>query len=286
MTKFSSIHYQRGSKLTHSSHSSLYYGRSCHNNTPVILKKLPLPQNNTNSTLPNELQYLQRLKHQHILPVLDIITVPGSIYLVTPQQPFTLAQLIPAISPSTACTYLLQTAIGLSYIHSQGIIHCDIKPSNLLISTTNEILISDFGISQDLSAPKPKLPGTLPYMAIELLLGGTNYDYAIDIWSLGIVFLEMLQHQLPFPGTGELDQIYQITSQLGLTSEDIQTLQQYPYGHLLKTTPGIPLNLPPSLQTILQTLLHYNPQKRSLAQAQVQAQHYLQTHHPNTTQDQ
>jgi len=95
---------------------------------------------------------------------------------------------------------------ALSQIHSQGIIHKDINPYNIIWnSKTNQLKIIDFGISSELSKEKPQrryvLEGTIPYISPEQT-GKVNriIDYRSDLYSLGIVLYELLTGKLPFSG--------------------------------------------------------------------------------------
>ena len=87
---------------------------------------------------------------------------------------------------------LLECLRGLQYIHSQGVIHRDIKPQNILIAEDGVVKICDFGIARERSAASaPRTcAGTFQYMAPEVVKG-EGYDESADVWSLGCVFYEL-----------------------------------------------------------------------------------------------
>lgn len=96
---------------------------------------------------------------------------------------------------------LLDVLAGLAYAHSEGMIHRDIKPANILLTKRGEAVLADFGIAQIVGGTRHTvsgaLMGTLNYMAPEQGMSG-NCDARSDIYSLGIVFYEMLTQTTPF----------------------------------------------------------------------------------------
>lgn len=121
--------------------------------------------------------------------------------------------------PSETKLLLTQLTSALSYLHTNHILHRDLKTSNLLLSNTGDLLLADFGMARYTSSPPPphltQLVVTLWYRAPELLLGTTTYTSAIDIFSLGCIFAELLTNAPLFPGKNEVDQISRIFSLLG-----------------------------------------------------------------------
>ncbi|KFU83409.1 Mitogen-activated protein kinase 7, partial [Chaetura pelagica] len=96
--------------------------------------------------------------------------------------------------------FLYQLLRGLKYIHSANVLHRDLKPSNLLVNENCELKIGDFGMARGVGPPDPhqskpfltEYVATRWYRAPELLLSLHRYSRAIDIWSVGCIFAEML----------------------------------------------------------------------------------------------
>jgi serine/threonine protein kinase len=85
-------------------------------------------------------------------------------------------------------------AKGLEYIHQQNVIHRDVKPENILLSSNNEVKLADFGLAEDRRKQDPifGIVGTLPYVPPELWEGTNPHNEKVDIWAFGVVFCELL----------------------------------------------------------------------------------------------
>jgi len=114
---------------------------------------------------------------------------------------------------------------GMDYMHSKWFMHRDMKTSNILVhKTAGRVALCDFGLARSFRDPPAKnltqLVVTLHYRAPELLFGETQYTPAVDIWSIGCIFGELIQQEAMMQGQGELDQIDKIFTMLGAPSEE------------------------------------------------------------------
>ena len=111
---------------------------------------------------------------------------------------------------------------GLNYLHENKIIHCDIKPSNILLFGNKIIKICDFGVSKYFKTTKHKtLVGTPYYIAPEVV-NDEGYNNSIDYWSLGVIIFELITFKKPFRGR----HYYQLIIQIIRNNYDINLIPQ------------------------------------------------------------
>jgi len=149
-----------------------------------------------------EVRAMRRLDHPHILPLLQARRSKQWNYIVMPYiDGGTLQDRIDeqTLTFEEVSLILEQLADALEYMHAQGMVHCDIKPSNILLDG-NDVYLADFGIAvqqeeEAMSCDEP-IMGTLTYMAPEIYEG--EISRRSDIYSLGIVLYQMLTGSVPF----------------------------------------------------------------------------------------
>jgi len=168
--------------------------------------------------------------------------------------------------------YIYQICRSLSYIHSLGICHRDIKPQNLLINPgTHELKLCDFGSAKVLVEGEANVSYICSryYRAPELLFGAIEYTGAIDMWSSGCVMAELLLSQPIFAGESAIDQLVEIIKVLGTPSRDEVNLMNPDYDDY-KKFPVIKakawVNIFPSCQPVvidlISKMLLYSPNER------------------------
>eukprot|EP00210_Caulerpa_lentillifera_P005802 g5548.t1 len=119
--------------------------------------------------------------------------------------------------------FVLQLLRGLNACHRNGILHRDLKLSNLLISRHGDLKIADFGLARPYQQfPDSKMTNrviTLWYRPPELLLGTDKYGIGVDMWSVGCILAELLVGKALFPGKDEIDQLDKIFTMTGAPNE-------------------------------------------------------------------
>lgn len=168
--------------------------------------------------------YTNGPKNDEVFLNLVLEYVPETVYRVS-RQYAKLKQPMPLIHVKL---YIFQLCRALGYIHSIGICHRDIKPQNLLLDPNSGVLkLCDFGSAKILVKGETNVSYICSryYRAPELIFGATNYTTAIDIWSMGCVFAELLMGQPLFPGDSGVEQLVEIIKILGTpTREQIQSM--------------------------------------------------------------
>lgn len=227
-----------------------YLGKHQHLGTLAAIK-IPYTQTpiDRQQQFIKEARIAARLQHPHIVRVLEYGKEGKLSYLIMEYAPEgTLRQRHPRgeILPSrTVIHYVKQVADALQYIHDLGLIHRDVKPDNMLLSRTNGILLSDFGITITVREAETlkeiQSIGTVSYMAPEQIQG--NPCFASDQYALGIITYEWLCGQLPFQGNA-----YQVA-----------------HHHLYTPPPSIRESIPSIPATVEQVVLRAlakNPEER------------------------
>ena len=166
-----------------------------------------------------EIAIMKKLNHPNIVKLYEVLESKkdNKIYMIleyNEQGPvMTLRQdgTCEALSIETSRKYIHDVVSGLFYLHYNGIVHQDLKPSNLLLKKSGSVAISDFGVSENSVGSKGNLlgvAGTPAFQAPEVHQANSNEDYisgfAADMWSLGIIVYAFVAGKLPFWGTDSL----------------------------------------------------------------------------------
>jgi serine/threonine-protein kinase len=155
-----------------------------------------------------EARTLAKLSHPNIVSVFEFGNVEDTYYfLMEYVDGSTLRDVVSTrqLSPEHALTIVPHLCDALQYAHDKGVIHRDIKPENILMGIDGSVKIADFGLSRILDndgqptalTATHQVMGTPRYMAPEQLEGARGVDHRADIYSLGVVFYEMLTGELP-----------------------------------------------------------------------------------------
>ncbi|PAV73558.1 hypothetical protein WR25_10407 isoform B [Diploscapter pachys] len=187
----------------------------------VALKKMPNVVQNLASCkrVFREIRLLSSFRHNNVLSLTDILHPNNphffqELYVLTELMQSDLHKIIVSPQPLTidhVKVFVYQILRGLKYLHSANILHRDIKPGNLLVNSNCILKICDFGLARiwdqrDRQNMTHEVV-TQYYRAPELLMGARRYTAAVDIWSVGCIFAELLQRKILFQAQGPVEQV-------------------------------------------------------------------------------
>lgn len=199
-----------------------------------------------------EARNVANLSHPNIVTVHDVGQDGNTHYIVMEYiDGEDLKRLIRATAPFSldrALSIAIKICAGVGYAHRAGLVHADVKPQNVLVTESDKVKVTDFGIAQALSATQPRAPqkvvwGSPHYFSPEQAQGEPPTP-ASDVYAIGIVLFEMLTGRLPFVGTDQ---------------------QELAMAHIREAPPNpsdFNPNVPVHLDRILQKVLSKEPASR------------------------
>ncbi|XP_062397018.1 cyclin-dependent kinase 11B isoform X3 [Sardina pilchardus] len=263
----------------------------------VALKRLKMEKEKEGFPITSlrEINTILKAQHPNIVTVREIVVGSNmdKIYIVMNYVEHDLKSLMETMKqpflPGEVKTLMIQLLRGTRHLHDNWILHRDLKTSNLLLSHKGILKIGDFGLAREYGSPlKPYTPVvvTLWYRSPELLLGAKEYSTAVDMWSVGCIFGELLTQKPLFPGKSEIDQINKIFKDLGSPSEKIwpgyselpavkkMTFTEYPYNNLRKRFGAL---LSDQGFDLMNKFLTYCPSKRIMAEEALKHEYFRET---------
>lgn len=204
--------YTVGELLGSGGMASVYKGYDPENNRDVAIKVLNATEQSADfvKRFKREVKVLKSLRHPHIVQFYDFGEENEMIYMVQELLPGpTLADRIRRLGkrriPDADIPVLItQLADALDFAHEKGIVHRDVKPSNIIYKAARQVVLTDFGIARSAAdssrtATGPGIVmGTPGYIAPEQAISSATITPACDIYALGVVLFEMVTGQLPF----------------------------------------------------------------------------------------
>jgi len=171
-----------------------------------VLHPAFLEDSNFLARFQREARVVARLEHTNIVPIYDFAEHGGRPYLVMKyvegvtlkarlaERRLTLTEILPIVEAVGA---------GLAYAHQQGVLHRDVKPSNVLLTRDGQIYLADFGLARmaqmgESSLTSDRMVGTPQYMSPEQAMSKPNLDARTDIYSFGVMLYEMAVGRVPF----------------------------------------------------------------------------------------
>ncbi|CAO1633667.1 unnamed protein product [Parajaminaea phylloscopi] len=230
--------YERLNHIEEGTYGVVFRARHKPTGDIVALKKLKMDRerNGFPITSLREIRTLMMAKHENVVHVREVAvgSTLTQIFIVFEFVEHDLKTLLRTLEApfllSEIKSLMQQLLRAVALMHSQWIIHRDLKTSNLLLNNRGVLKVADFGLARLYGdSPLAAIPGhphgqmtdlvvTLWYRAPELLLGAKRYDVAIDMWSVGCILAELVLQEPLFSGRNESDQMAQICRKRGFPS--------------------------------------------------------------------
>ncbi|KAH8757776.1 serine/threonine-protein kinase [Hyaloscypha finlandica] len=226
--------YVKGKKLGEGTYANVYLGHLRSDPSKLVaIKKIKIQKEYTEGMAPDairELKHLQEISHPNIISLLSVFSSKDqNLNLVLEFLPLgDLEMLIKDVEGVRYGAADIKAWMGMLtraiwFCHENFVLHRDIKPNNLLIAADGEIKLADFGLARSFSDPYRIMTSnviTRWYRPPELLFGAKHYSGAVDIWSVGLVFAELVIRTPYIAGDTEVGQVNLICQAVGTPTEE------------------------------------------------------------------
>jgi serine/threonine protein kinase len=174
------------------------------------------PENGLRASALREARILNNLRHPRILSLREIRLTNDVIFLCTEYLPRTLRQLLSEQKPADANVRAMARELfeALEFCHSKGVMHRDVTPDNIMLTTDARVKLTDFGLAREVIAcvsDETQRAYTLQTVTLWYrppeVLREQSYDTRLDVWSAGCVFGEMCLGRPLFPGKNEVEMV-------------------------------------------------------------------------------
>ncbi|XP_074063032.1 cyclin-dependent kinase 20 isoform X2 [Macrotis lagotis] len=265
-------------RIGEGAHGIVFKAKHVETGEIVALKKVALRR--LEDGIPNqalrEIKALQEIEDNQYVVKLKAVFPHGAGFVLAFE--FMLSDLSEVIRhgkqllvPAQVKAYMQMLLKGVAFCHANNIVHRDLKPANLLISSSGQLKIADFGLARVFSHEGDRLyshqVATRWYRAPELLYGARQYDEGVDLWAVGCILGELLNGSPLFPGENDIEQLCCVLQVLGTPSpQEITELPDYNKISFKEQLP-LPLDevLPdasPQALKLLSSFLTYPPRHR------------------------
>lgn len=295
--------FEKLNRLGEGTYGTVYRARDKDSGQIVALKKVRV--HNAKDGFPRsslrEIRVLRKLSHPNIVELREVVCGKqhGSVFLVFEYCEHDVGALLDLMerrfSQAEVKNLTLQLLRAVSHLHESFVIHRDIKLSNLLLTNRGVLKLADFGLAREFAEPPEPCTTnvvTIWYRAPELLLGSRAYGIAVDVWSIGCNFGELLGHKPLLPGKSEEHQLQLICDLLGTPNikiwpelEALPWFGRYTFPACSYNNLGI--RFPDATENCLELLnkmLTFDPSKRLTAGAGLQHRYFTESPAPQEPQ--
>lgn len=289
--------YERLARVSEGTYGVVWKARDLATQEIVALKQIKFHSDQFKNhgfpvTALREISVLLALSHESIVSVKEMVVGSGNdkVFMVMEYFELDLQQAMKqkrqypnVLRQAELKGTMRQILAGTAHMHGEWFLHRDLKTSNILVHRSGRVALCDFGLARRYQDPPQALTllvATLWYRAPELLFGDARYGPAVDVWSLGCIFGELICQEAIMQGQGELDQIDKIFAMVGApTEESWPGFSKLPSAGIFRWKPTkeiqlpikFPVNAPPHFRQtfldgngfdLLSKMLTLDPKKR------------------------
>ncbi|WBW71294.1 PAK-related kinase Shk1 [Schizosaccharomyces osmophilus] len=256
--------YRNFSKIGQGASGDVFSARQVGTNLSVAIKKMNINQQPKKEFIVNEILVMKSHHHKNIVNFIDTFFFKSELWMIMEyMRGGSLTEVVTnnTITEGQMATICRETLEGLRHLHRNGIVHRDIKSDNILLSLQGDVKLTDFGFCAQINSQMSKrttMVGTPYWMAPEVVTR-KEYGFKVDVWSLGIMAIEMVEGEPPYLNENPLRALYLIAT-IGTPKVSRPELLSSTFNDFLAKS----LNVNPKIRPSSEELLRHPFLKRSV----------------------